>query len=299
MPSTKDIRRRIRVVKNIEKITSAMKMVAAARLRRAQDRAESARPYAEKMREVMADLAANVGEIEHPLLEVREEINTAYVIIGAERGLAGSYNVNVMHKAMEEIGDRDPESVRLVLIGKKALSFFRRKAYPIAAEPEVTLGVVQFAGIRAVTAQIRSMFESGEVDAVYLVYAKFISPMRQDPTCVRLLPMSALSTGSAWPGPRIEAQQRITTQQGIDYIFEPAAGELLGKLLPRYVDTQIYQALVESNASEQGARMTAMSAATKNAAEMIENLTLQYHKARQQAITREIVEIVSGAEALR
>ncbi len=284
MPSTKDIRRRIRVVKNIEKITSAMKMVAAARLRKAQDRAESARPYADKMREVMADLAANVGEIEHPLLEIRPEINSAYVIIGADRGLAGSYNVNVMHKAVQEIGNRDVESVRLVLIGKKAVSFFKRRPYPIAAEPAVSLADVQFADIRAVTAQVRSMFESKEVDAVYLVYARFISPMRQDPTCVQLLPMSTPSGEEA---------------AHADYIFEPAAEQLLGRLLPRYVDTQVYQALVESNASEQGARMTAMSAATKNAGEMIENLTLQYHKARQQAITREIVEIVSGAEALK
>jgi len=284
MPSTKDIRRRIRVVKNIEKITSAMKMVAAARLRKAQDRAESARPYADKMREVMANLAANVGEIEHPLLEVREEINAAYVVIGADRGLAGSYNNNVMQKAIHEIGDRDPESVRLVLIGKKTAGFFRRKPYPIVAEPAVSVADVQFGDIRAVTTQVRSMFESREVDAVYLVYAKFISAMRQDPTCVQLLPMSAPTGEEA-----IHA----------DYIFEPSAVHLLGKLLPRYVDTQVYQALVESNASEQGARMTAMSAATKNAGEMIDSLTLQYNKARQAAITTEIMEIVSGAEALK
>ena len=288
MPSTKDIRRRIRTVKNIEKITSAMKMVAAARLRKAQDRAVSARPYAEKMREVMANLAANVGEIEHPLLEVREENNAAFVIIGADRGLAGSYNNNVMHKAIKEIGDRDPESVKLVLIGKKAAGFFKRKPYQTIAEPAVSIADVQFAEIRAVTARVRSMFESGEVDAVYLVYARFMSAMRQDPTCVKLLPMSTPS------GSHVGA-----AQQGVDYIFEPPAEELLGKLLPRYVDTQVYQALVESNASEQGARMTAMSAATKNAGEMIDNLTLQYNKARQAAITTEIMEIVSGAEALR
>ncbi len=282
MPSTKDIRRRIRSVKNIQKITSAMKMVAAARLRRAQERAESARPYAEKMREVMANLAANVGEIKHPLLEIREERNSAFVVIGADRGLAGSYNVNVMHKAIHAIGDRDPNSVKLVLIGTKATAFFKRKPYQIIAEPAANIADITFADIRSVTMQTRSMFESGEVDAVYLIYAKFGSAMRQDPTCVKLLPMSAPSGEEAAKA---------------DYIFEPQAEELLGKLLPRYVDTQVYQALVESNASEQGARMTAMSAATKNAGEMIANLTLQYNKARQAAITTEIVEIVSGAEA--
>lgn len=282
MPSTKDIRRRIRVVKNIEKITSAMKMVAAARLRKAQDRAEAARPYAEKMREVMANLASSVGEIEHPLLEVREENNVAFVVIGADRGLAGSYNSNVMNKAVREIGDRDPTSVKLVLVGKKAVGFFKKRPFQTVAELTPPGSQVAFADIRGVTTQVRSMFESGEVDAVYLVYAKFMSPMRQDPTVVKLLPMSTPAGD--------EAAQA-------DFIFEPQADQLLGALLPRYVDTQVYQALVESQASEHGARMTAMSAATKNAGEMIDSLTLQYNKARQAAITTEIVEIVSGAEA--
>ena len=283
MPSTKDIRRRIRVVKNIEKITSAMKMVAAARLRKAQDRAEAARPYAEKMREVMANLASSVGEIEHPLLEVREERNVAFVVIGADRGLAGSYNSNVMHKAVKEIGERDPTTVKLVLIGKKAAGYFKKRPYEKVAELSPPGSEVAFADIRGVTTQVRSMFESREVDAVYLVYAKFVSPMRQDPTVAKLLPMSTPTTDE-------EAARA-------DFIFEPQADQLLGALLPRYVDTQVYQALVESQASEHGARMTAMSAATKNAGEMIDNLTLQYNKARQAAITTEIVEIVSGAEA--
>lgn len=282
MPSTKDIRRRIRSVKNIEKITNAMKMVAAAKLRKAQERAEAARPYSVKMREVMANLASTVGEIEHPLLEVREEQNVAYVVIGADKGLAGSYNNNVMNKAVSEIGDRDPESVKLVLIGKKAVGFFRRRPYEAVANLEAPGSEVSFADIRGVTTQVRAMFESGAVDAVYLIYAKFVSPMRQDPIRVKLLPMSA-PTGDE--------------VSGGDFIFEPSARQLLGSLLSRYVDTQVYQALVESQASEHGARMTSMSAATKNAGEMIDSLTLQYNKARQAAITTELVEIVSGAEA--
>ncbi len=284
MASTKDIRRRIRVVKNIEKITSAMKMVAAARLRKAQERAEAARPYAEKMREVMGNLASSAGEIEHPLLEVREERKVLFVVIGADRGLAGSYNVNVMQKAVREIGDRDAEDVRLVTIGKKAAAFFRKKPYEVVSELTPPGSEVAFSDIRGVTTQVRSMFENREVDAVYLVYAKFMSPMRQDPTVVQLLPMSAPVSGEA---------------AHADFIFEPKAEQLLGALLPRYVDTQVYQALVESQASEHGARMTAMSAATKNAGEMIDTLTLQYNKARQAAITTEIMEIVSGAEALK
>ncbi len=285
MASTREIRRRIRVVKNIEKITNAMKMVAAARLRKAQDRAESARPYAEKMHEVMGNLARSAGEIQHPLLEVREERNVAFVVIGADRGLAGSYNGNVMYKALQEIGDRDPECVKLMPVGKKAISFFRKRPYEMVGALEAPGSDITFADIRAVTSRVRSMFESGEVDAVYLVYSKFITAMTQQPTAVRLLPMAA---------PVVSPEIGTT-----DFIFEPDAAELLGRLLPRYVDTEVYQALVEAHASEQGARMTAMSAATKNAGEMIDRLTLEYNKARQSAITSEILEIVSGAEALK
>ncbi len=285
MASTKDIRRRIHVIKNIEKITSAMKMVAAAKLRRAQERAESVRPYADRMREVMGNLAASVGEIKHPLLEVREEDSIGYVIIGADGGLAGSYNASVMHYALNDINSRDPEDVKLVLIGSKAISFFKRRSYDVVAEFDPPGSELTFSDIRGITRQMRSMFENKEVDAVYLVYARFVSAMRQDPTVVKLLPLSAPPGDPDSPS--------------ADFIFEPEAKSILGALLPRYVDTQLYQALVESQASEHGARMTAMTAATKNAAEMIDTLTLQYNKARQAAITTEIMEIVSGAEALK
>lgn len=264
-----------------------MKMVAAARLRKAQDRAESARPYAEKTHEVMRNLAGNAGEIQHPLLEVREERNVAFVVIGADRGLAGSYNNNVMNKALHEIGERPSDSVKMVLVGKKAVGFFKRHPYEVVASLEAPGTSVTFADIRAITSRVRAMFEGGEVDAVYLVYAKFVSAMTQEPTVIQLLPMVAPEAPTA-----VEARMP-------DFIFEPDPGELLGRLLPRYVDTEVYQALVEAQASEQGARMTAMSAATKNAGEMIDNLTLEYNKARQAAITSEILEIVSGAEALR
>jgi F-type H+-transporting ATPase subunit gamma len=284
MPTPKAIRRRIRTVKNIEKITNAMKMVAAARLKKAQAKAESARPYAQKMSEVMANLASSAGGIEHPLLESREERNVAFVVIGADRGLAGSYNVNVMHHALAAIGDRSTENVKLVLVGRKAIGFFKRRAYKVAATLDVPGSEVTFNDVRRLTSQIRSMFESGEVDAVYLVYARFVTAMRQEPTTVRLLPMQRSVVAQAGPS---------------EFEFEPEAEKLLGALLPRYVDTQVYQSLVEAHASEQGARMTAMSSATKNAGEMIDTLTLAYNKARQAAITKELTEIVGGAEALR
>lgn len=284
MATARDIRRRIRAVKNIEKITSAMKMVAAARLKKAQNRAEAARPYAEKMREVMANLAASAGDIDHPLLAQREENKVAFVVIGAERGLAGSYNVNVMNTALRAIGDRSPEDVKMVLMGRKAIGFFRRRPYEVVARLESPGGEVLFPDVRKVTTRIRDMFERGEVDAVYLVYARFLSAMRQEPAVVKLLPMAKPTTGEMAPS---------------EFEFEPNARELLGVLLPRYIDTQVYQSLVEAQASEHGARMTAMSAATKNAGEMIDTLTLAYNKARQAAITKEITEIVGGAEAQR
>jgi len=282
MANAKDIRRRIRTVKNIEKITNAMKMVAAARLRKAQERAEAARPYAEKMHEVMGNLARSAGEIQHPLLEVREEHNIAYVVIGAERGLAGSYNGNVMNKALRTMRGKDPENIKLVTVGKKANAFFKKQPYEIVETLETSGSDVNFVDIRNITARVRSMFESGEVDAVYLIYAKFVTAVTQIPTSVRLLPMAAPEA--------VEVSHA-------DFIFEPEPAQLLGKLLPRYLETQVYQSMVEANASEQGARMSAMSAATKNAGEMIDNLTLVYNKARQAAITKEILEIVSGAEA--
>jgi len=281
MASAKDVRRRIRTVKNIEKLTNAMKMVAAARLRKAQDRALAARPYAQKMAEVMTNLASRAGDIEHPLLEVRKETNVAYVIFGAERGLAGSFNSNVMNRAMAEIREHSPEQVRLVLVGKKAVGFFRKRPYQIYADTEIGKDV-SFADITRITRLVRGMFENGEVDAVYLVYAKFITAMRQEPVATRLLPMTKPEVGEF---------------EHAEFIFEPDPELLLGALIPKYVDTQVYQALVESQASEQGARMSAMSAATKNAGEMIDNLTLVYNKARQAAITKEITEIIGGAEA--
>lgn len=285
MASMRDIRRRIGVVKNIQQMTNAMKMVSAARLRRAQEKAETARPYADKMFSMLESLSRAASQVEHPLLEVRPEEKIAVVIIGAERGLAGSYNPNLMRTATELLAGRDPESVRLLLFGRKVEAFFKRKPYPIVMTSALPASNLQYSDVRPAAVKVRDMFSSREVDAVYLVYAKFINAAVQRPTALKLLPITPPETeGETAP---------------VEYIFEPDANQLLGSLLPRYVDTQVFRAAVEAVASEHGARMTAMTSATSNASEVIDNLTLSYNKARQGAITKELLEIVGGAEALR
>ena len=284
MANAKDIRRRIRTVKNIEKITAAMKMVAAARLRKAQELAESARPYATKMREVMSSLAANSGDITHPLLEVREPSRVGYLVVGGERGRAGSYNVNLTSAALKAVSGKPNDLVDLVVVGKKAIQFFHRQRYRILDTLENPSSGISFPDVARITNLLAGMFEHQELDEVNLIYSRFVSPMVQQPVVVRLLPMETLESDAALQS---------------EFIFEPDAAQLLGRLLPRYLETLVYQALVEAQASEQGARMTAMSAASKNAGEMIDSLTMAYNKARQAGITSEILEIVSGAEALR
>lgn len=288
MATLRETRNRIRSVKNIQKITQAMKMVAAARLNRAQARVQAARPYAEMMHEVMQRLSSAAGEVEHPLLETREERNIAVVVLTSDRGLAGSYNTNLIRKTMELLRPRDPESVRLVLLGRKGIQAFRRQPYQVILQEGLNASDASFADVEPVVNVVRELFESAAVDAVYVVYSRFVSKISQVPTILPLLPLqppqAAEGEGSAYAE---------------DIIFEPAADELLARLLPRYVNTQVYRALVEAVASEHGARMTSMSAATTNAGEMIDSLTLSMNRARQAAITKEISEIVGGAEALK
>jgi len=284
MATLRDVRRRIKSVKNIEQITNAMQMVAAARLRRAQEAAVSSRPYAEQMQKVIATLSSAAQTVEHPLLEVRPETNIAVVVIGGERGLCGSYNVNVFRQLQELLRERDPGTVKLIAFGKKLISHLRKLPYPVEMTQLLPERQAGFADIRNVAMTVRGMFESHKVDAVYLLYARFISPMLQRPTVIRLLPVEKPAQAEELP---------------TEYIFEPAPDKLFADLLPRYIDTLIYRALVEAIASEHGARMTAMSAATTNAGDMIETLTLAYNKARQSAITKELLDIVGAAEALR
>jgi F-type H+-transporting ATPase subunit gamma len=304
MPSTIDIRRRIRSVKNTQQITKAMKMVAAAKLRRAQERMVSARPYAAGMRAVLASVASRVDTSTHPLLAAREqERNVLLVIVTADRGLCGAFNTNVIRAAMNAIRDKGWENVELLPIGRKANDFFKRRTYPIrrqathifnALSLEVARDIAQtlveeFVGTPPAEDEVIVEGEAAEpapertpVDAVYVVYNEFRSVISQNVRLERLLPIER-----AWDQP----------SETIDYLYEPGPEQILAELLPKYIEFQLYRILLESAAAEQGARMTAMEAATKNASDMISHLTLTYNRIRQASITKEIIEIVSGAAA--
>ena len=295
MATPRQIRSRIRVAKNIQQITKAMKMVAAARLRRAQEAVAAARPYAEKMRDVLESLESGGagGGVQHPLLRRGEgEPRTIGVImVTGDRGLCGAYNSSIIRRTMELVRPFGPERVKLVCIGKKGATFFRRRGYEIVAEHPVPATGIAFSDAQSLSRTARDLFEQGEIDALYLVYTQFVSAMTQRPQTVPLLPIQPTQTDAAAPASPSGPQA--------DYIFEPSPEEILGSLLPRYVDTQVFQAVIESIASEHGARMTSMSSATDNAGKMISGLTLSLNRARQAAITKEIAEIVGGAEALK
>ncbi|MDI3280015.1 MAG: FoF1 ATP synthase subunit gamma [Bacillota bacterium] len=365
----REIRRRIRSVKNTQQITRAMKMVAAARLRKAQERVLAARPYAHQMREMFANLLSNTKKLSGvPLFEKREVRSTAYIVITADRGLCGAYNANIMRKALyhaeerervcrEEAArraaaaaqEREPrpieqveleeggpvqerycpeEGYRLFFIpvGRKGRDFLRFRGYdiplefvPIGDEPSYLLA-------RELGREVMARFEAGEFDEVYLVYSQFISALSQRPTVMKLLPLEAPASEeeqkqrggavAAEAGEEDEARALLRKQQEDlearryieseghrwrlpEYIFEPSAQVVLGQLIPKFIETLIYQAILEGKAGEFGARMTAMDSATKNAGEMIDRLTLSYNRARQAGITKEIAEIVGGAEALK
>ena len=296
MASMRQIRSRIRVAKNIQQITKAMKMVAAARLKRAQDRVLAARPYSEKMREVIGSVGSATGaDVSHPLLEVREPTRVGVLAITADRGLCGSYATNILKKAMEVLRPYDPAMTQVVSVGKKGNVFFRRRPYPIAGEFDLNMTGTTFAEAQEIARRIRELYISGEVDAVYLVYTKFLSALTQRPISVQLLPIANDELLAAGAAATTDADASLSGE----YLYEPDAESILGRVLPRYVDTLIYQALVEAVASEHGSRMTAMSSATDNAGKMISGLTLSLNRARQANITKEIAEIVGGAEALK
>jgi F-type H+-transporting ATPase subunit gamma len=285
MPSLIDLRRRIRSVKNTQQVTKAMKMVSAAKLRRAQDRTISARPYARMLHEVLGDVAAAVSADErlgsHPLLARRPEDHVLLVLVTADRGLAGAFNSNLIKAAQQFLRERASAAVEFYALGRKGRDFFRRRKAEIAAE---RVGISQnatFAGAAEIAAGIRERFEREETDAVYLLYNEFKSVMSQKLALHRVLPVEVpAGAGRA------------------DYIYEQPPDQLLGALLPRYVEMVIYQAMLESAAAEHAARMTAMEAATSNAGEMIEKLTLHMNRVRQASITKELIEVVSGAAAL-
>ncbi len=294
MATPRQIRGRIRTAKNIQQITKAMKMVAAARLRRAQDAVGAARPYAEKIRAVMQSLSAGgTGGVRNPLLRRsgEEPANIGVILITGDRGLCGAYNSTVIRRANDLIKPYGPSRAKLVCIGKKGATFFKRRGFDVVAEHPVPATGISFADAQALSRTGRELFANGEIDALYLIYTQFFSAMTQRPQTLTLLPLQ--------PPTAENAAADAPKQQPADYIFEPDPEVILGSLLPRYVDTQVYQAIIESVASEHGARMTSMSSATDNAGKMISSLTLSLNRARQATITKEIAEIVGGAEALK
>jgi F-type H+-transporting ATPase subunit gamma len=282
MPNLIDIRRRIRSVKNTQQITKAMKMVAAAKLRRAQDHILSTRPYALEIRRVIGNVASRGEDIHHPLLEVREEGRELLIVVSGDKGLAGSFNANVLRRSSERL--RESGGIDLLLLGKKGADFFRRRELPTRASHSSLFSGVKYEDGKAIAKDIVEAFSRREYRAVRVVYNQFKSMLTQELTEEQLLP--------------IQPTQEIADGGARAYQFEPAPSVVLGELLPRYVTFQIYRILLESQAAEHAARMGAMDAATKNASEMIEKLTLQYNRARQAAITTELIEVVSGANAL-
>lgn len=288
MPSLLDLRRRIRAVKSTQQITKAMKMIAASRLRKAQDRILNARPYAEQMLRVLNSLVARVDPGGHVLLQMPERhpgSKTLIFVITADRGLCGSFNTNVIKGAGAFIVESPGRDVALGLIGRKGRDFFRRRGFDVRYEQVGIFQNLSFDEARAIAGTAMEEFTSGRADSVYLVYNQFKSVMQQRVVVERLLPI-----------PRLEPEPDAPPL--MDYLYEPAPAKIYRDLLPRHVETQVYRALLESAAAEHAARMTAMDAASKNSAEMIDQLTLYMNKVRQAAITREIIEVVSGAQAL-
>jgi F-type H+-transporting ATPase subunit gamma len=284
LASLQDIRRRIKTVKNIQQITKAMKMVAAARLRRAQESAVANRPYADKMRQVLSDVAASAGEVSHPLLEVRQDGRRVYVVLASDKGLAGAYSSNVFKEAVAQVGAKD--SAELITVGRKTREYFKNRNYKLLEAYEGISERPTFADARRIAGKIIDLFTKAECDEVYIIYTRFISAINVIPTTIKLLPFTG-----------VEGEEEKSASG--EYIYEPSAGEVLGYLLPQYIETMVYAALLQAAASELGARMTAMSSATDNAETLISKLVLNYNKVRQAGITREITEIVSGAEALK
>lgn len=286
MATLKEIRARIKAAKNIQQITKAMKLVAAARLKRATDRVLEARPYSDKMREFMGSLATAGDLPTHPLMAKREVKWVCLIVITSDRGLAGGYNTALLRKATDYLKSNGVDTT-LMTVGKKATQFFTKRNYNMTASYSVPSSGARFEDAQDVYRKAREMFESGEVDAIYVVYSKFFSAIRQVPQLVQLLPIEAPTASES------------TASSTKDYTFEPSPAALLDALLPRYFLTLVWQALLEATASEFGARMTAMTSATDNAGKMINTLTLKANRERQAGITKEILEVVGGAEALK
>jgi F-type H+-transporting ATPase subunit gamma len=286
MATLRDIQRRIRSVQSTQKITKAMKLVAASKFRRAQERILAARPYATKMRELLAGLGGYAGDEPNPLLTRRETGRRRLVIITADKGLCGAFNSNILRESLRFLRGAAEASVTLVVVGKKARDFYRRRQFAVKSEMLGIFDRLAYAHAQELADELMRDYVAGEVDEVQLMYNEFRSVAVQHPVRQQLLPIETEGDGNG-DGPQEE------------YLYEPGPDAILASLLPRHVTVQVFRALMESAAGEYGARMTAMEAASKNAREMIHLLTIQYNKARQERITKELLDIVGGAEALR
>jgi F-type H+-transporting ATPase subunit gamma len=292
MASLLDMRRRIKSVKNTQQITKAMKMVAAAKLKRAQDRVTASRPFAHKMSEVLGGIGAKVaGEISHPLLDERGDDKYLIVLISADKGLAGAFNANIIKATQAFLREHQGKSAEMIPVGRKGRDFFKRRDVKFTEEYVGLTGSgrVNHADAVAIARKVIDTFtEDTTIDKVFVVFTEFKTVLSQKPVIQQLLPL---------PRTAPDTETEATSGAQAEYIYEQPPAELFGKLLPKQVETQIYRGMLESVASEQGSRMTAMDSASKNAGELIDTLTLNMNRIRQAAITKEIIEVVSGAAA--
>lgn len=293
MLSLRDIKKRIKSVESTHEITRAMEMVAAAKLKKAQSRVESFRPYAGKMQQMLENLSLASGEVKHPLFDKREVKKIALVIVTSDRGLCGSYNSNVIRAGQEFLKKYNPQDVLIVNVGKKAYNFYKKREWAIKLNYLNLAGNLVLSDVKNITRDLTNLFLSKEADEIHILYTKFFSAMSHRVNLDKFLNIESKGEKN-----ELEAD-KISTARRVDYIFEPSPEEIFTELLPSYCMTAIRMALAEAFASEQGSRMIAMGGATKNAKEMIEHLTLQRNKARQASITKELLEVVSGAEALK
>lgn len=289
--SMRDIKRRIRSFEKTKQITKAMEMVAASYLRRAQERAEAARPYANKLREVIAHLVdgtSGLDDVRHPMLVSREVKRTGYLVITSDRGLAGGYNSNLLRMLEKHLGEHHQHRDEYVLfvIGRKGLEFLTKREYPVIDQVIGLGNRPSYADIKPIARNAVDHYAKEEFDELYLVFNRFVNPMVQKPTIQRLLPLDKTETDS------------LTTKSSQIIEFEPSEREVLAAILPHYAETLIFSAILEAKASEFAAKMIAMGNATENASELIAQLTLEFNRARQAAITQEIAEVVSGANAI-
>ncbi|MGH7206678.1 MAG: ATP synthase F1 subunit gamma [Nitrospiraceae bacterium] len=290
MPSLQALRRKIGAVKNTQKITKAMKMVAAAKLKRAQDRILAARPYGHKMREVIADLSRRVNRAAHPLLQKRVGRNIEVLVVTSDRGLCGAFNANILRKAGEFLRECEARGVRVTVsfIGRKGREFFRRRRWPVRQQWLGVFDRLTYEHGLDIGQDLIEQFTKSTFDELYVIYNEFKSAIQQRVIVEKLFPIGAL-----------DETAETGAVSGGSYEYEPDEDELLAALLPKHFQTQTFRVLLESSAAEQGARMAAMDGATRNAGELIKTLTLYYNKTRQAAITKELMDIVGGAEALK